>query len=363
MKLYGYPGALHIHSSYSDGTAKIPRIAKAARDAGLSWILISDHDTLAGLENREAGWYDGTAVMVGYEVTPPDSHYLVAGLEELLPPSLPSGELVEAVREKGGRGFVLHPDEKAGSYFKPPFPWKDRSVRGFDGIEIWNYMSQWTEGITERNRYARFLCPLLAVKGPSRDVLDWWDELLAEGERVSAIGGLDVHGTIHQLWGRFPLQVFPYRRQFGTIVNHIVLRRPLSQRWSEACGQILDSLAEGHSYLAYEALGKARGFRFLAERDGQQWTLGEEVPAGGPVRLGVHCPRWARIHIVYNGRTLRRTWGQILQSEVQQPGAYRVEAYRFGRPWLYSNPIYLAKRELSPPERRRYTPPARKPWE
>jgi len=267
MRLFEYPGALHIHSSHSDGTAKIPRIATAAQEAGLTWIVISDYDTLAGVEQREAGWYDGTAVMVGYEITPQHSHYLVLGLNEVLPASLPTAEIISTVKEKGGQGFVLHPDEKQGSYFKPPFPWKDRSLRGFDGIEIWNYMSQWTEAITEKNRYLRFLMPILAIHGPTEDTLAWWDELLSTGEFVSAVGGLDVHATRYMLLGRFPVNVFPYRRQFRTIVNYIVMRQPLSQSWKEACRQISECLAQGHTYLAYEAWGRARGFRFLAERD------------------------------------------------------------------------------------------------
>ncbi len=342
MPLFEYPGALHIHSTHSDGTATIPQIADAARQAGLRWILISDHDTLAGLEQGEAGWYDGLAVLVGYEITPDDHHYLVLGLDEVIPCDLLPAEYVAQVRERGGWGFVLHPDEQAGSYFKPPFPWRERTIRGFNGIEIWNYMSEWTEGLTRRNRYPRFALPFLAIRGPTQGTLAWWDELLAAGERVAAVAGLDTHATRYRLLGRFPVEVFPYRRQFGTLVNHIVLRRPLSSAWSEAAQQIGEALAGGRAYLAYEALGRARGFRFLAQRAGQVWTMGETVPPTGEVTLTVRSPRWGQIRLLHNGRPVRRAWGKNLRLPVQEPGSYRVEVYRFGRPWLYGNPIYLA---------------------
>lgn len=363
MALHEYPGVLHIHSLYSDGTETIPRIAAIAQRAGLSWIIVSDHDTLAGLENNEAGWYGGTAVLVGYEITPPHSHYLVVGLDELVPPTVPPAEFIATVREKGGWGFVLHPDEKAGSYFKPPYPWKDRSLRGFDGIEIWNYMSQWSDGLTKRNRYLRYLCPILAVHGPSEDTLAWWDELLASGEQVAAIAGLDAHATRYDLWGRFPVEVYPYKRQFGTLINYVLLRRPLSQEWDEAVQQIGGALAQGHSFLAYHVWGEARGFRFLAERDNEEWISGEQVPPGREVTLSVHSPHWGQIRLVHNGHVILRAWGRRLRTTVKEPGAYRVEIRRFGRPWLYSNPIYLASYRAASHEPRRWVPSMPRPWE
>lgn len=362
MRLYEYPGAFHIHSSHSDGTGRVPGIAAAAQRAGLSWLVISDHDSLGALEDREAGWYDSTAVLVGYEITPEQNHYLVLGLDTLFPPSMPPAEVIAKVREKGGRGFVLHPDEKLGSYFKPALPWTERSLRGFDGIEIWNYMSQWTEGLTERNRYARFLFPTLAVRGPSADALTWWDGLLSDGERVAAVGGLDTHATRYPLWGRFQVEVYPYRRQFGTIANYIVLRRPLSQEWENAMQQIVSALSRGSSFLAYQAWGKAKGFSFLADREGESWTLGEEVPPGREVRLSVNSPRWGQIRLIHNGRVLVRAWGKSLSAEAHEPGAYRVEVRRFGRPWLFSNPIYLARLQERPQEERVWVPPVRRPW-
>jgi predicted metal-dependent phosphoesterase TrpH len=49
-----YPGALHMHTIYSDGTGTVEHVARCARDAGLRWIIITDHDTLAG-KPYEAG--------------------------------------------------------------------------------------------------------------------------------------------------------------------------------------------------------------------------------------------------------------------------------------------------------------------
>ncbi len=363
MRLYDYPGAFHVHSTHSDGTAPVPRIALAAQRAGLSWVVISDHDTLAALEAREAGWYDGTAVLVGYEVTPADSHFLILGLKDLLPATLSSEELIAAVRERGGWGFVLHPDERLGAYFKPPLPWRERSIRGFHGLEIWNYMSLWTEGLTQRNQYLRFLFPLPAVCRPPQDTLAWWNQLLEEGEHVAAVAGLDAHATRMAVWGRCSLEVYPYRRLFGTLLNYVVLRKPLSQEWSEAAHQIGSALASGRSFVAYQVWGKARGFRFTAEQAGEMWSIGEEVPLRHEVRLTVRSPRWGYIRLLRGGHRVASGWGKRLSCFVEEPGPYRAEVYRFGLPWILSNPIYLMRRKEVSREERPKARLLRRPWE
>ncbi|MGB9722474.1 MAG: CehA/McbA family metallohydrolase [Chloroflexia bacterium] len=341
MPLYEYPGAFHIHSVHSDGSGTIPEIAEAARQAGLRWVVISDHDTLAGLEAGEAGWYGDVLVVIGYEITPERNHYLVLGLEEVLPAGLSPAEFIAAVRSRGGWGFVLHPDERLGAYFKPALPWDNWTLRGFDGLEIWNVISEWTEGLTERNRLLRYAFPLLAVRGPTSRTLAWWDDLLASGEHVSAVGGLDVHATRYSLLGRFLLEIYPYRRMFGTLTNYLLLREALSSDGCRAARQVGEGLARGFSFLAYRRLGEARGFRFLAEKAGQFWIPGETVPPGGDIHLTVHSPRRGQIRLFHNGRLLACRRGKGLHWQADRPGAYRVEVRRLGRPWLYSNPIWV----------------------
>ena len=41
---------LHVHSYYSDGSYAPAQLVEAARDAGLSAVVLSDHNTVAGLQ-------------------------------------------------------------------------------------------------------------------------------------------------------------------------------------------------------------------------------------------------------------------------------------------------------------------------
>ncbi|HMO57767.1 MAG TPA: PHP domain-containing protein, partial [Roseiflexaceae bacterium] len=37
-----------MHTRHSDGSGTVDELAQAAYEAGLRWIIITDHDTLAG---------------------------------------------------------------------------------------------------------------------------------------------------------------------------------------------------------------------------------------------------------------------------------------------------------------------------
>ena len=61
-----YIGAAHIHSIFSDGTGEIPEIAGFADEVGLDFILLTDHNTLRGLnEGYEKPTLDGTTYVPG----------------------------------------------------------------------------------------------------------------------------------------------------------------------------------------------------------------------------------------------------------------------------------------------------------
>ena len=61
---------LHVHTTASDGTASPKEAVKLAKDAGLSAIAITDHDTVSGYaEAAEAGAKYGLEVVPGIEIS------------------------------------------------------------------------------------------------------------------------------------------------------------------------------------------------------------------------------------------------------------------------------------------------------
>ena len=147
--MYTYAGNIHIHSSYSDGSGSIDDIAAYAAAAGLSYIIVTDHETLAGMP--EEGIHRGVAVLVGAELNKESHHYLALGLERLVPGNENNpGEMVERVRRSGALGFMAHPFEKGSPYIDngKAYRWTRFPESGFIGLEIWNYTSYWRGRVT-----------------------------------------------------------------------------------------------------------------------------------------------------------------------------------------------------------------------
>lgn len=63
-------GDLHCHSVFSDGSSTPDEIIKYARNAGLDFIALTDHDTMAGVERmKTVGTRQGVKVISGVEIT------------------------------------------------------------------------------------------------------------------------------------------------------------------------------------------------------------------------------------------------------------------------------------------------------
>jgi hypothetical protein len=72
--------------------------------------------------------------------------------------------------------------------------------------------------------------------------------------------------------------------------------------------------------------------------------MGAEAPAGRRT-LRARAPLPARLRLLRDGGEIAGAEGTELEQEVEEPGVYRVEAYRRARgrerTWIVSNPIYL----------------------
>lgn len=361
--MYYCPGALHMHTTFSDGSGSVAELVRAARDAGLRWIIITDHDTLAA--KPEEGWRHGVLVIVGHEITPERNHFLALGLDEVVDRALRPQEFVDQVYARGGFGIIAHPDERVRNHFKDIYRWEDWAVDGpreragrTVGIELWNLMSDWGEHLTRRNKELLYFFPRLGLSGPTPETLAWWDRLNMAGKRTFGVGGVDAHAFRRRApWGQ--VLVFPYRWSFGTLTNYLLLPAPLSEDPAAAVRQVLGALAAGRSYFLNRLDGDCPELKFFChsgprEPRGERtspaavpavaegpWTCGDTVSlAAGPLTFSAEVPLDAELHLIHDGRILAKSL-RLLRHTVTRPGVYRLEGYRKGRPWLYTNPVYV----------------------
>lgn len=351
MEIYTYPGNIHIHSHYSDGTGSVKEIAAAAVSAGLSYIIITDHENMDG--RAEEGFIDGVAILVGMEINRPHSHYLALNLESPVPSNADNPQaVIDQVRQAGGLGFIAHPFEIGCRYVEKgtAYPWKYWPVFNFDGMEIWNFSSHWRgcHPSLFRALYWFFINRKGAMTGPPADGLKLWDCYNLNGQRVVGIGSSDAHAFRYRL-GPIKTILFDYEYLFGAINTYLVLKEQLSTDFTKVKKQIYNTLQSGSCYLSYDSLNPGHGFQYTALLPGEEEPrlMGERLKYQPGTLLKIEAPAGrSLIRVICNGRLVAAAYEKDFNFKPDKPGLYRVEVYHrplLGkpRPWIYSNPIYL----------------------
>jgi hypothetical protein len=345
---------LHIHTTYSDGHTDHAGLARAAMQAGLDAILVTDHNVY--VDGIDAYHHDGrqhVLVLACEEVhnpirDPQKSHLLILGArKELAQYSADPQELINQARHAGAATFIAHPYEDALPAFgEGDLGWDDWQVTGYTGIELWNAMSEFKSRATSlwKAIYYAYNFEKMAI-GPLDRTFKKWDELLATGQKVSAVGGSDAHeldirkGPIRRL-------LYPYVQHFQAVNTHLLLTKPLSGEVEVDRELIYAALRAGHMFVGYDLPASTRGFTFNAQGKVERATQGDTLRAKGGVTLQARLPLQAEVRLIHNGKIVKeyaRT--EALAHSTSEPGAYRVEVYREfkgeRRGWIFSNPIYL----------------------
>lgn len=350
-------GNFHLHTNHSDGGGSHRQVARAAAEAGLDVIIYTDHNVWVP---DQEGWYTHpetgrrVLLLMGEEVhdedrSPEANHYLCLGVERDMAEYAPQPQaLINAVERYGGLGFIAHPVERSAPLFgEPELPWVDWGVTGFTGIELWNYMSEFKAYLPSKlSAILAAFFPSLFISGPFKETLVLWDKLLCNGGKVVAIGGADAHANVYSL-GPLERPIFPYEYLFKAVNTHLLLDAPLSIDLKPARAQVLNALRAGHAFVTYDLAGDSRGFRFTATTRQTSVSMGDEIYLNDSVTLHVTSPLAASLRLLKDGREVARTRGKELTYRTDEPGIFRVEAYRRyrikHRGWIFSNPIHVRR--------------------
>jgi hypothetical protein len=340
---------VHLHSTYSDGTGTVPQIARAARRAGADVVLLTDHDTLAAKERGEEGWYGDVLLLVGTEVSPRRrNHYLAFGIDRAIDhQGLDAAGICRAVRDAGGFGFAAHPFSRGSDRFRgraPGMPFEGLECDALHGLELWSFVNDTGEAVGSIADMARFVTmPGRVLDHPPEKNLRTWDALCRK-RRVVAIGGLDAHQFGKRIGPFVPIRVMAYRRSFRFIRTHVLCEEAPRRDLAHDREQVYAALREGRCYVAVDSVARAKGFRFEAD----DLPMGAEGRAGTRRTLRARVPLPARLRLLRDGTEVAAGEGEALEHEVEEPGVYRVEAYRRSkgreRTWILSNPIYLREK-------------------
>jgi len=352
--IHEYAGNLHLHTVYSDGQATHDEVALAAIQAGLDFVVATDHNIwVDGVDGYRYLGERRVLLLTGEEIHDPllhpqRNHLLVyEARRELATLASDPQALLDAVVQAGGFAFIAHPvDPAAPLFLQPSLPWTEWDVFGYAGLEIWNFMTEFKARLTSLPRAVYYAYrPDDIGRGPFPETSARWNQLLNSGRKIFAIGGADAH-AIPARMGPLSRTLFPYEFLFRSVNTHVLVEEPLTGEVERDRQILMHGLRDGHAFVGFDLPAPTRGFRFSADGDGQAAGMGDVIRSRFGVTLRVHLPRRADIRLLRNGETLR-SWEDVQAVIFTTPevGVFKVEAsiYFKGRTrtWILSNPIFV----------------------
>ena len=340
MKTYNYAGVIHIHTVHSDGTGNVKQIVKSAKRAGLDWIIITDHNNM----DAQEGFIDGILVIKGEEISPcGQNHYLAFGINTPIVENNPR-VFVEKVKEQGGFGFIAHPDESDFRKNKhKPIKWLENDIVP-DGIEIWNWFSQWADNYNDSNiftmAYAFFIRNALVTR-PYKKTLKRWDDLNKMTDKiVPATGGQDAHALKFSKF--LPLKIFPYNCMLKKITNFIHLNEPLSNDFNKAKIQVLTAIYAGNNIIVNRKICKINPEICISNKN-EIALCGNTINLDEETFLNIDLPQKADITIIKDGEEYHKVSIKCYKMKLVEEGKYRVEGTINNKGYFYTNPINVTK--------------------
>lgn len=392
-----YRGVFHSHSHLShDSEVQFPEIVEALHKAQCQFIFMTDH-VVDGKADYSLGWrgvHDGILFVQGYEMA---EGFMPWGLPEgtILSNDFDPAELAKEIRALGGVLCLGHVE--AGRPFHIP---------EIDGMEIYNIHTDIIDELMEKHSrpelVKEFLINLFSYGDQTlRHMFDWWilamlvqkwDEQSLH-RKITAIAANDCHQNVgvrgiytakdtlllldtghndpedklyelelnvftrpllHLFFGPlepdkqlFRIDGDPYDRSARFVNTHL-----LASELTESA--LLDALRTGRAFIAFNMLADASGFAYVAQGNGQQVTMGEQIAQTPGLKLLAESPLSCRFTLFRNGKKVVDQEGRTFEHEVSEPGKYRIQAdirvpgevsvigssYALNMaPWVLTNPI------------------------
>lgn len=208
-----YRGDLHCHTFHSDAAGSPELLHAAAKQAGLDFLAVADHNTITQRRYFHPHSSADLVFVRAMEITTAVGHANVFGVDDWIDFRMTKPEhahtLARLVHERSGLLSVNHD--------KPTIPW-DYDLPEIDCMEVWQ--SHW-----------------LAWNWVS---LERYQQRLASGLKISAIGGSDFHQ---------PARLMPE--------GPLVLARPTTVLYMEELSEdaVLGAMKSGHGYVTESPTG------------------------------------------------------------------------------------------------------------
>ena len=136
--------------------------------------------------------------------------------------------------------------------------------------------------------------------------------------------------------------VCSYKYLMRTVRTHILAPEPFTGASLTDERSVIESLRRGRCFFANDRTADSTGFKFYVKSGGATYQMGDKCELADDTELCVILPRDGEIRIVRDGALVSVTNGESLCRNVLAGGVLRVEARIKGKPWIFSNAIYVA---------------------
>jgi hypothetical protein len=327
-------GAWHVHTTRSDGRGTLAEVVAAARDAGLQFVVVSDHEALTP---EEEGWHGGVLVVEATEVSTPFGHVVALGVPRALTTTERDAEPLQVVRALGGQAIVAHP-----LHPKRPFTGWERGP--WRGLEIVSNDTSWGDTLSSNAWLRVAQAALLFPFDGGRAVLELQSDPRAELRRFdlesTAARRADPRAPSRVLFCAADAHGYPsYRSAFEAFSMHVPVT-PTGDGRADA-RRIAAALLDGRAVCVLDGVAAASGVRLAPAADGH----------GLELRLDAPDLSEASFTLVHDGEPVAHRTPAARSGEAVipfaceggrcAPGDYRVEGTWGGRPWIFTNPIRI----------------------
>jgi hypothetical protein len=300
-------------------------IADLAKTAQIDFIFLADPAQPGDSDFGIGGFTNDILFISGGAFDVGGSQIIGANLHDPIKPNLTPTDLIAAIHDQGGLAIASDPAKFASL--------EDYALA--DAMEVYNDRSAWlAQSPTTLYLRATFFGTDHFLTGldvrPDANLALY--DRMTTGARVTMLAGMGAPDNLNVLGakvGTIP-QLFLY------CTTHLIARERNTD-------PILEALRLGHSYLSFDYLGYVGSFAFFAHVGDSIAMMGDEIHLAPGLMLKTELPAPAdRIAILQNGAEVTSADNaSTLEFAPKSPGAYRIEAYRSGKLWIMSNPVYV----------------------
>ncbi|MBC54267.1 MAG: phosphotransferase [Gammaproteobacteria bacterium] len=336
-----YRGELHTHTAHSDGSCMLQsgdrgpcpvyRTVEAAAAQDLDFVAVTEHNTVShhqSLHELQLA-FDETVLMSGREITTFYGHANIYGITDFIDFRARDNQINPILEEASNKGAFIsinHPGLPSGEICMGCGWTADTDFSLVDAVEVVNGSVIDSGGGVLKS----------ALSG-----IPFWETLLNDGYRMTAIAGSDNHDAEQSAdSGR--------QTRIGAITT-VVFAQTLSQI------DLLAGLRQGRAFIDLEGTSD-RLLDLQAASGANVAMMGDTVPAGRGENVTVAVTAsqipGASIALYHNGTPIA-TSDQVISSDHQmtatvtvaatgEPEWFRAEVISAeGRVLLLSNPVYV----------------------